>query len=136
MKEITLQATIENIETVTDFINNELEGLDCPLKTQMQIDIMIDEIFGNIARYAYGSDTGEATVRFSAEQNPVCAVIAFIDSGKPFNPLESAEPDITLSANERKEGGLGIFIVRKTMDDLSYCYRDGQNILTIRKNLV
>ena len=136
MKEITLQATIENIEKVTDFINTELENLDCPLKTQVQIDIMIDEIFGNIARYAYSPATGNAAVRFEAEENPLRAVIAFIDSGKPFNPLKTAEPDVTLSAEERQEGGLGIFIVKKTMDELSYCYRDGHNILTVIKYLV
>lgn len=136
MKEITLKATIENIDKVTDFINNELEQIDCPLKTQMQIDIVIDEIFGNIARYAYSPDTGLATVQFEAAENPFSAVITFIDSGKPFNPLKTDEPDVTLAASERKEGGLGIFIVKKTMDELSYCYREGQNVLTIRKILV
>ena len=136
VKELTVEAAIENIEKVTDFVNSELDELGCPLKAQMQIDVAIDELFGNIARYAYSPDTGNATVRFDAEENPLRAVITFIDSGKPFNPLDSAEPDTTLSAEERQVGGLGIFIVKKTMDDISYRYCDGQNILTIRKILV
>ena len=136
MKELAITAVIENIEQVTDFINSELERYGCSLKVEMQIDVAIDEIFGNICRYAYSPDTGEAAVRLVVENEPLCAVISFIDRGKPFNPLDAAEPDITLSAEQRKVGGLGIFIVRKTMDEVSYSYSEGQNILTIRKNLV
>lgn len=136
MIELTLDAVIENIEKVTDFINLELEKLGCSFKAQMQIDVAIDELFGNIAYYAYAPETGTATVRFEAEGEPPCAVITFIDSGKPFNPLANSDPDVTLSAEERQIGGLGIFMVKKTMDDVSYRYDDGQNILTIRKNLV
>lgn len=136
MKEITLRATFDNVEKVTDFINNELEQLNCPINIQMLIDIVIDEVFSNIVRYAYSPDTGDATVRFDAEENPLRVVMTFIDSGKPFNPLDTDDPDVTLPASERKEGGLGIFIVKKTMDSVTYSYRDGQNILTIRKILV
>ncbi|MCR5652328.1 MAG: ATP-binding protein [Ruminococcus sp.] len=136
MKELAITAVIENIEQVTDFINSELERYGCSLKVEMQIDVAIDEIFGNICRYAYSPDTGEAAVRLVVENEPLCAVISFIDRGKPFNPLDAAEPDITLSAEQRKVGGLGIFIVRKTMDEVSYSYSEGQNILTIRKNLM
>ena len=134
MKELTVEATVENIGTVTDFINEELERLDFPMKAQMQIDIAVDELFSNIARYAYGSGVGKATVRFEEKPDSDAIAITFIDEGKPFNPLETPEPDTTLSADERKIGGLGIFLVRKTMDGVSYKYEDGQNRLTILKN--
>ena len=135
MKELTITATVENIETVTEFVNEQLEALDCPIKAQMQIDIAIDELFGNIAHYAYNPDVGDATVRVEVMENPLAVVITFIDNGVPSDPLASADPDTTLSAEERTLGGLGIYMVKKTMDRVSYEYRDGQNILTIQKDL-
>ena len=135
MKELTIAATVENIETVTAFVDEQLEALDCPMKAQMQIDIAIDELFGNIAHYAYNPDVGEATVRVEVIEDPLSVVITFIDGGVPYDPLAAADPDTTLSAEERTIGGLGIFMVKKSMDDISYEYRNGQNILTIRKKL-
>jgi len=134
MKELTLAATVENIETVTDFVNAQLETMDCPLKAQMQISIAIDELFGNIAHYAYHPATGDATVRVEAADDHNSVIITFIDRGMPYNPLTAEEPDTSLSAEERKIGGLGIFMVKKTMDEISYRYENA-NILTIRKNL-
>ena len=126
MHELTIPATVENIEKVTDFVNEKLEEIDCPMKAQMQIDVAIDELFGNIAHYAYNPETGPATVR---------VVITFIDHGIPYDPLKKDDPDITLSAEERGIGGLGIFMVKKTMDEITYEYKDGQNILRIRKDI-
>lgn len=134
LKEITLDATIENIGTVSAFVDEELESNDCPMKAQMQIDIAIDELFGNIAHYAYPEKDGEATVKVDFSENPAAVIITFIDSGIPYNPLENADPDITLSAEERAIGGLGIFMVKKQMDKMTYEYRDNKNILTIIKN--
>ena len=119
MKELTLPATIENIETVIDFVNGQLEEIKCPLKAQMQIDIAIDELFGNIAHYAYNPETGPATVRVEVTEDPIAVVITFIDRGVPYDPLKKEDPDITLSAEERAIGGLGIFMVKKTMDEIS-----------------
>lgn len=135
MKELTVDAAVENIEVVTDFVNEELEKLDCPVKARRQIDIAIDELFGNIARYAYSPDVGKATVRFSVEENPLEVTITFIDNGVPFNPLEKSNPDTHLSAEERPIGGLGIFLVKKSMDLVEYEYKNGQNILKIKKNI-
>lgn len=135
MKELTIDATIENIAAVTSFVDGELERLGCPMKTQMQVDVAIDELFGNIASYAYTPDIGEATVRVEVAENPLAMAITFIDSGVPYNPLTQEEPDITLSADERQIGGLGIYMVRKTMDDITYEYKEGQNILKIRKEI-
>ena len=135
MKEINIAATVENIEVVTDFVNEHLEALDCPMKAQMQIDIAIDELFGNIAHYAYNPEVGDATVRVEIVEDPLAVVITFIDKGVPYDPLAKTDPDTTLPAEEREIGGLGIFMVKKSMDDITYEYKDGQNILTIKKNL-
>lgn len=133
MKELTLKAIVENIDAVTDFVNGQLELMDCPMKIQMQIDVAIDEIFGNICHYAYGTGEGEASVRVEILEEPRAVVITFMDSGVAYNPLEQEEPDTTLSAEEKPIGGLGILIVKKTMDELSYQYEDGHNILTVKK---
>ncbi len=135
MKELTIAATVENIETVTDFVNEQLEALDCPMRAQMQIDIAIDELFGNIAHYAYSPGIGQATVQVDVVEEPLSVVITFIDNGVPYDPLAKADPDTTLSVEERDIGGLGIYMVKKSMDEIAYEYKDGQNILKIKKNI-
>lgn len=135
MKELTIAATVENIGAVTDFVNKQLEALGCPVKARMQINIAIDELFGNIAHYAYHPKIGDATVRVEVIQEPLSVVITFIDQGVPFDPLKKEDPDTGLSAEERDIGGLGIFMVKKSMDEISYVYKDGKNILSIRKQL-
>ena len=135
MKELTIEAKTSNIEVVTDFVNEQLEALGCPMKAQMQIDIAIDELFSNIAHYAYNPEIGQATVRVEVIEDPLAVTITFIDNGVPYDPLAKADPDTTLSAEEREIGGLGIYMVKKSMDDVTYEYRDGQNILKIKKIL-
>lgn len=132
---MVLTAEVSRLDEVIRFVNDELEQHDLPMKAIMQIDIAVDEIFGNIANYAYAPDVGEAAVWVEVEQDPPCAVLRFIDRGRPFNPLQQKEPDVTLSLEERQIGGLGIYMVRKSMDEVAYAYEDGQNILTIRKRL-
>lgn len=133
MKELTIAATVENIEVVTDFVNQQLEELACPMKAQMQIDIAIDELFSNIAHYSYNPEVGQATVRVEVVENPLAVTITFIDNGIPYDPLAKEDPDLTLSAEERQIGGLGIYMVKKSMDEITYEYKDGQNILSIKK---
>lgn len=135
MKELTLAATLENIDAVTDFVNEQLELLDCPMKAQMQIDIAIDEVFSNIARYAYAPGSGDATVRVETECDPPAVMITFIDAGTPYNPLTKEDPNTTLSAEEREIGGLGIYMVKKSMDAMEYAFEDGCNKLSIKKIL-
>ena len=135
MKEMQIDAVVENIPKVTAFVDEQLEALDCPMKIQMQIDIAIDELFSNIAHYAYNPDVGPATVRVEVEKEPLSVIITFIDKGIPYDPLAKEDPDTTLSVEERGIGGLGIYMVKKTMDDISYEYKDGQNILRVKKNL-
>ena len=133
MKELTIAATVENIEVVTDFVNQQLEELACPMKAQMQINIAIDELFSNIAHYSYNPEIGQATVRVEVMENPLAVSITFIDNGVPYDPLSKEDPDLTLSAEERKIGGLGIYMVKESMDEITYEYKDGQNILSIKK---
>ena len=135
MKELTIAATVENIEAVTAFVDEQLEALDCPMKAQMQIDIAIDELFSNIAHYAYNPDVGEATVRVEVMEEPLSVIVTFIDGGVPYDPLAAADPDTSLSAEARTIGGLGIFMVKKSMDEITYRYESGKNILSIRKKI-
>lgn len=133
MKELTIAATVENIEAVTAFVNQQLEELACPMKAQMQINIAIDELFSNIAHYSYNPEIGQATVRVEVMENPLAVSITFIDNGVPYDPLSKGDPDLTLSAEERQIGGLGTYMVKKSMDEITYEYKDGQNILSIKK---
>lgn len=135
MKELTIDAKVENIEKVTAFVDEQMESLRCPVKAQMQIDIAIDELFGNIAHYAYHPEIGPVTVCVEIQETPPSVVITFIDNGVPYDPLAKEDPDISLSAKERQLGGLGIYMVKKSMDDITYEYKDGQNILRIKKNI-
>ena len=133
MKEITLEATVENLDKVTDFVNEQLEAIGCTFKVITKIDIAIDELFSNIAYYAYKPNVGPVTVQVDVEEDPLSVIITFMDNGVPFDPLKKADPDTSLSAEDRQIGGLGIFMVKKTMDLVSYEYRDGKNILRIKK---
>ena len=135
MKEWTFEATIDRITWLTDQVNEALESLNCPMKAQMQIDVAIDELLANIASYAYAPDKGDVTVRFDFDEESRMASISFIDTGIPYDPLRKPDPDVTLQAQEREVGGLGIFLVKKTMDDMLYARKDGRNILTIRKRI-
>ena len=134
-KELTLDATVDNLSRVLAFVDEVLEEQECPMKTQMQIDVAVEELFVNIAHYAYPEGTGSATVCVSTEQEPKSVSITLVDRGIAYNPLAKADPDLSLSADERPIGGLGIYMVKKSMDDIRYEYRDGQNILTIKKLL-
>ena len=133
--ELRIPAVVEKLPELLAFIEQQLVEVGCPLKTQMEIAVAAEEVFVNIASYAYAPGTGIATVCIEIDDDPPVATIAFSDSGVPFDPLKKADPDVTLPAEEREIGGLGIFMTRKFMDDVTYTYRDGQNILTLKKNL-
>lgn len=135
MKELTVDAVLESIPVITDFVDGQLEQYGCPMKAQVQIDIAIDELFSNIVHYAYHPGVGPATVRVEVVEDPLSVVITFIDQGVPYDPLSKADPDVTLSAEEREIGGLGIYIVKKNMNEITYEYKDGRNILKIRKEI-
>ena len=134
MAEITVTATLDNLNTVLAFVDKQLEQAGCPLKLMTQVDLAVEEIFVNIARYAYHPEAGEARIRCEAGGAPFQIIVGFADRGRPFDPLAREDPDVTLDAEQRQAGGLGILLAKKLMDDIHYEYRDGQNILTLRKN--
>lgn len=133
MSTITVPAVTEELDTVLAFIQNELSQIHCPPKIETQIAIAVEEIFVNIAHYAYRPEVGDATICCQIQTPPIQISIAFLDSGKPYDPLKNDDPDISLSAEDRRIGGLGIFMVKRMMDEVKYEYREGKNILTIQK---
>lgn len=135
MKELNIDARVDNLSRVLEFTNMELEELDCPVKVQVQIDVAVEEIFVNIASYAYTDGTGTANIRIEHSEDNSTVYITFRDQGIPYNPLDREDPDVTLSAEERGIGGLGIYMVKKSMDDVIYRYENGYNTLTLVKKL-
>lgn len=133
MPTLEIKATVENLDIVKDFLDEQFAQTGCSRKTFMQIEISVEEIFVNISHYAYAPDTGMACIAVDISDGK--ALITFEDSGIPYDPLARPDPDITLSAEDRDIGGLGIFMVKKSMDDVRYEYRDGKNILTLVKEL-
>ena len=130
-----LVGLFRSLPVVQDFINGRLEATGCTAAAKNHIQVAAEEIFVNIAHYAYAPEIGRATVRVEVSDNPVTVTITFIDQGQPFDPLTREDPDVTLSADERGIGGLGIFLSKKIMDDVTYEYTDGRNILTLKKDL-
>jgi len=135
VKELTLEAKVANLQQVLDFVDENLTSMRCPMKILMQIDVAVEEIFVNVASYAYTPNTGSVTIRMDLQEKPRAVVITFIDSGIPYNPLAKEDPDVSLSAEERSIGGLGIFMVKKTMDKMEYEYTDQKNVLKMYKNI-
>lgn len=129
------EAKTEDVLAVTDFVDEQLDSIGCPMKTKVQLDIAIDELFSNIVKFAYDGKPGPVTVKFIYKEDINRVYLRFEDTGVPYNPVVKEDPDVTLSAEERDIGGLGIFLVKKTMDDMRYKYENETNILTIEKQL-
>lgn len=136
MKSLIVPATEDAIDEVQAFINEELVRCGCSEDIQGQIEIVVEEIFVNIASYAYNTDEGEAEIRCEVLEDPLRVTIQFLDHGKPFDPLAKEDADTSVEAIEAREGGLGILLVKKMMDDVQYSYQDGKNVLTLKKHLV
>ena len=128
---LEVTADVNKLRDVLGFIDSLLEEAGCPMKVQMQIDLAVEELFVNIANYAYTDGKGKAQI--SALVTTRRAEITFADSGIPYDPLAKPDPDITLSADVRPIGGLGIFLSKKLMDEVTYKYEDSKNVLTIKK---
>ena len=134
MYEIKLdEARLECLDEVLAFVDSLLERAECPMKAQLQIDVAVEELYVNIAHYAYAPETGPAVIRAEIRDDPRGIAITFIDRGAHFDPLAKPDPDVTLSAAERQIGGLGIYMVKKSVDTMEYARVDGENILTIFK---
>lgn len=135
MEIITVPAETAALETVNAFIQEKLEAIDCPKRARMQMKLAVEEIFVNISSYAYHPEIGQAEVGVDIDGDPPTVTIRFLDQGRPFNPLEKPDADITLSAQDREIGGLGILLIKKIMDQVDYAYENGKNILTIKKEI-
>ena len=135
MRSITVPATDVDPTPVIDFVEEELAQHDCPPKALFQIDVAIEEILVNIVSYAGLKETDGIEVRCEVLTDPLRVVLQFLDEGIPFDPLAAANPDISPEAIMKREGGLGIFLVRQMMDEVSYVYENGKNTLTILKGL-
>lgn len=132
---LELDAEEKNLYTAINFVNEKLDSIGASEGVKSQLDIAVEEIFVNIAKYAYQNEKGKAVVKFSYDEATKAVTLVFEDNGKPYNPLEKPDPDITLSAQEREIGGLGIFMVKNFTDKMEYSYENETNILTITKKL-
>lgn len=131
--EITLEALDKNLEAAQEFVRNQVVQLCSDATVHLQIDLAVEEIFVNIAHYAYAPQTGSVTITCTVNAELAMLTVSFADSGKPFNPLEKEDPDVSLNSDERSIGGLGIFLVKKYMSSVNYDYKDGKNILTLTR---
>lgn len=132
---LTVEANIENIETVTDFVNDQLKLMGCSKRAMRQIDVALDELFSNVCNYAYGSETGHATIKVKELPESNSVQITLEDTGIPFDPLSHDDPDVSKRLEDRAIGGLGILMVKRTMNKVHYEYSKGVNTLTVVKTL-
>lgn len=129
------KATTEALSDVLGFVDQMLDKYECPMKIQTASCVAIEEVFVNVARYAYKNGEGDVEFGMGFDKETRTVTFRMADEGVPFDPLKKPDPDITLSAEERDIGGLGIFITKKTMDTLEYVYENGKNILTMTKRI-
>ena len=128
-------AKIETLSQVISFVEETLENYECSIKAQTAICVAVEEIFVNVANYAYGDGVGDVTISIGFDKESRMVTLRISDKGVPFNPLNNADPDITLSVEEREIGGLGIYITKKTMDVVNYAFENEENILTMIKKI-
>ena len=133
--ELTIDAARDNLREVMAFVDNWLEAHGCGIKEQTELDLSVEEIFINVASYAYAPDTGKVTIRLEYSDDPAAVTVSFTDEGKPYDPLEKEDPDVTLSSEDRQIGGLGIYLVKQLMDKEAYRYEDGKNHFSFTKYL-
>jgi sigma-B regulation protein RsbU (phosphoserine phosphatase) len=135
MENRTFKARVEVLTDVLGFVDDMLERYNCPMKIQTSVCVAIEELFVNVARYAYENGDGDVKLGISYDEENRVLTFRMADKGIPFDPLKKPDPDLTLSAEEREIGGLGIFITKKTMDSVEYVYENGENILTMIKKI-
>ena len=141
-KTLHIEAKTLNLDKVTAFVEAELKEKGCTLKQILQVSLVVEEIFVNIARYAYVQidpegrvipNSGTGFVEILIDVDDLGIFLTFIDEGKEYNPLEKEDPDIMLPPEDRRIGGLGIYMVKKIMDEVEYRYEGGKNILSVTK---
>ena len=131
----TFPAKTEALSDVLGFVEQMLDSFECPIKIQVALCVAIEEVFVNVAHYAYGESEGNMSLGIGFDEESRAITFRMTDKGIPFDPLKKPDPDISLSADEREIGGLGIFITKKTMDSLTYTYENNENILTMIKKI-
>ena len=131
----TFKAKTDALSDVLGFVDEMLEKYECPMKLQTAVCVAIEEVFVNVARYAYKDGEGDVGLSIGFNESQRTVTFRMTDKGVPFDPLKKPDPDITLSAEEREIGGLGIFITKKTMDSVEYAYENGENVLTMIKKI-
>ena len=136
MEALRIKALTDNLDRVLQYVDTALELMGCSMKNQIQIDMAVEELFVNIAHYAYKGTAGDAVILAGPDPKTGILRITFRDWGVPFDPLAKTDPDISLSVEEREIGGLGIFMAKKIMDTMDYKYENGQNVLTMTKKIV
>ncbi len=134
-KIITVEASMEYLDMVTSGVEAFLEAYSCPMKIVMKILLCVEELYANVVNYAYADKGGSCTIELNGDSNEACSEVSIVirDGGIPFDPLAKEDPDITLSADEREIGGLGIYMVKNIMDTVSYEYKQQENIVTMTK---
>ena len=135
MTKKTFPAKTEALSDVLGFVDQMLDRFGCPMKIQMAICVAIEDVFVNVAHYAYPQGQGDVILSVGFDEDSRTATFRMTDGGVPFDPLKKPDPDITLAVEDREIGGLGIFITKKTMDSISYAYENGENVLTMIKKI-
>ena len=131
----TFPAKTEALSDILGFVDQMLDSFGCPMKIQTAVCVAIEELFVNVAHYAYGDSEGDVILGIGFDEVNRAVTFRMTDKGIPFDPLKKADPDITQPAETREIGGLGIFIAKKTMDAITYAYANGENILTMIKKI-
>ena len=134
-EELLIEAVVDNLDDVNLFVHKFIEQVEVSKRTLMQLDLIVEEIFVNISNYAYAPNIGLVKILLNIETTPLAILLTFIDSGIPYNPLEKSDPNVHLSIDDRQIGGLGIFITKNLVNDISYRFVDGQNVLQLTKSL-
>ena len=135
MRELAIEAVAENLQTVMDFTTDTLSDKNCSPKTLYQLELVLEEIFINIVSYAYEGDDRPVVLSVHLEEDPAAIVVTFRDKGAPYNPLERSDPDLSAKLEKREIGGLGIFLVKKNVDEIWYEHINDENVLGFRKKL-
>lgn len=133
IKDITVKASIDNMHYILGVAEEMLGNAECPMPVITQFLLSIEEVYVNVASYAYGDGEGDCRIRYEICENGKALAIDLWDEGIPFDPLAKEDPDITLKAEERKIGGLGILMTKTMMDEIKYSYEDGKNHLYMKK---
>ena len=133
MATLTVPAQTEQVDILQDLLHQQLDETGCSMAIALQLELVVEEAFVNIATHAYTQPGGTASFTCEVDRTARQIMLRFKDQGIPFDPLQSPDPDTTLKADERKIGGLGIYLIKKTMDKCEYVYEQGSNILTAWK---